>query len=272
MKKDEAKKMSEDALGELANQLAEGKSEELTRYLDTVSKFHDYSFGNCMLIGRQCPEATFVAGFRAWLKLGRHVKKGEKGICILAPLVGKKEDDEGNTESEVFGFRAVHVFDVSQTEGEELPDINRVTGEPGEKLELLHRTVASFDITIIYDEFLGGADGLSRGGEIVLLKGLSPAAEFNTLAHEVAHELLHRGAERKLLKKSIKELEAEAVAYVVSKAAGLEGGLKQSADYIHCHDGDRDQLGKSLERIQKASSQILEALEKAGSEPLSEVA
>jgi len=272
MKKEEAKKLGEDALAELANQLAAGKSEELVKFLDAMSSFHDYSWGNCMLIVRQFPSAKLVAGFKAWRKHGRFVKKGEKGICILAPMVGKKEDDSGDEVQAVFGFRAAHVFDISQTDGEEFPDINRVSGEPGEKLLLLHQTVESFGIRISYDECLGGAEGVSKGGEIILLQGLSPAAEFNTLAHEVAHELLHRGPDRASISKSVKELEAEAVAYVVSKAAGLTGGLKQSADYIHCHSGDKEQLGKSLERIQRTSSRILEALESACSEPLSEVA
>jgi len=272
MKKEEAKKLGEDALAELANQLAAGKSEELIRFLDAMSSFHDYSWGNCMLIVMQRPTATLVAGFQAWRKHGRFVKKGEKGICILAPMVGKKEDEHGNEASEVFGFRAVHVFDVSQTEGEELPDLHRVAGEPGEKLLLLHRAVETFGIRIAYDEHLNGADGVSKGGEIALLEGLSPAVEFNTLAHEVAHEMLHRGPDRPTLSKTVKELEAEAVAYVVSKAAGLTGGLKHSADYIQCHAGDKEQLGKSLDRIRRTSSQILEALEAARSEPLSEVA
>ena len=272
MKKDEAKTLSDNALKELAQQLAQGKTQEFEKYLTTMSSFHNYSFGNCMLIARQRPDATLVAGFKAWRKHGRNVKKGEKGICILAPLVGKKEAEDGTAEREVFGFRAVHVFDVSQTDGDEMPDINRLSGEPGEQLIKLHQVVASFGIAVAYEDDLGGAYGVSRGGTIGVLEGLSAAEEFNTLAHELAHELLHRGTDRKSLSKSVKELEAEAVAYVVSKAVGLDNALKHSADYICSHRGDTEQLARSLERIQKTSSRILESLESQALEVLCEVA
>ena len=261
MKKDEAKKLSDNALKELADQLAQGKTAEFEKYLTTMSSFHNYSFGNCMLIGRQRPDATLVAGFQAWKKHGRNVKKGEKGICILAPLVGKKEAEDGTSERDVFGFRAVHVFDVSQTDGDEMPDINRLSGEPGEQLLKLHQVVMSFGIAVKYEADLAGADGLSRGGTVEIREGLSPAEEFNTLAHELAHELLHRGKDRWTIPKSVKELEAEAVAYVVCKATGLENSLKHSADYICSHEGDTEQLARSLERVQKTSSLILESLE-----------
>ena len=273
MKRDDAKKLSDDALTDLAAHLALGKSEELTKVLNTMSTFHNYSFGNCMLIARQKPDATLVAGFRAWLKLGRCVRKGEKGICILAPMVGKKEADDGSGETrEVFGFRAVHVFDVSQTEGEELPEVNKISGDPGEKLGKLHATSETLGIALSYDDDLGGADGVSKGGHIVLVRGLSAAEEFNTLAHELAHELLHRGSDRRTLSKAVKELEAEAVAYVVSKAAGLFNSLKHASDYIQGHEGDKDQLGKSLERIQKAASLLLDSLETDEANSLKEVA
>lgn len=267
MKKDEAKQLCDNAMAELSAALAAGKSEELTKYLATMSTFHNYSFGNCMLIARQRPDATQVAGFQAWKKHDRMVRKGEKGICILAPLVGKKEDDDGNEVTGVFGYKVVHVFDVSQTEGEDMPDISRVSGDPGEKLLKLTLVTKSFDITLSFEDDLGGADGVSRGGSIVLQSGLSAAETFNTLAHEMAHELMHRGEERASLSKSVKELEAESVAFVVSKAAGLEGALKQSSDYIQCHQGDAEQLSKSLLRIQKTASLILTELESVSLEP-----
>lgn len=263
MKKDDAKQLSQDAIKELAHQLAQGKSAELTRFLDTMSTFHNYSFGNCFLIARQCPSATLVAGYQAWKKHGRFVKKGEKGIVILAPMVGKKEAEDGCQSREVFGFRAAYVFDVSQTEGQELPDLNRLGGEPGDQLAWLHVAAASFGIRVEYEADLRGAYGVSKCGAIALLRGLSPAEEFNTLAHELGHELLHRKIDRRTMRKSVKELEAEAVAYVVSRAAGLDNALKHSADYICCHKGDVDLLSKSLERIQKTASAIINSIESA---------
>lgn len=260
MKRDDAKQLGVDALADLARQLDAGKSDLLTRYLDVMSSFHRYSFGNCLLIARQRPNATLVAGFQAWKKKGRCVKKGEKGICILAPMVRKAEDDEDG-EKRVFGFRSVHVFDVEQTEGDELPDVNRVSGDPGDALEQLQAAAAQLEIVVTEEPELGGADGVSRGGKIALRAGLSPAEAFATLAHELGHELLHRGEDRKTLSKTVKELEAESVAYVVSRAVGLGNVLHQSADYIQCHRGDSELLARSLDRIQKTASRLIELMQ-----------
>ena len=270
MKKDEAKKMSDQALAELASQLEQGRTEEYDQYLDAMSRFHNYSFGNCLLIARQKPDATLVAGFHAWKRHGRSVKKGEKGICILAPLARKTEADDEDSP-EVFGFRAVHVFDVSQTDGEEIPEPNRLAGEPGELLARLHQVVMSFGIAVFYDSF-PHAYGVSLGGRIGLREGLSPAEEFNTLAHELGHELLHRKEDRAKLPTGVKELEAESVAYVVTRAAGLSNAKKHSADYICSHKGDAEMLSESLTRVQKVATLVLQSLESVELLEVSEVA
>ena len=111
----------------LIQQLEAGKSETLTAYLGAMARFHNYSFGNIMAIARQCPTATRVAGLRAWNELGRYVRKGEKGIQILAPMIGqrRKRDTEEQASNSadarpapmLIGFRAVYVFDIGQTEG-----------------------------------------------------------------------------------------------------------------------------------------------------------
>ena len=98
-------------------------SEEFTAYLDTAARFHRYSWCNTLLIARQCPQATQVAGFRAWLKLDRCVRTGEKGIQIFAPIPYSREDKNGETVSGC-NFRVVHVFDVSQTDGKALPTVD----------------------------------------------------------------------------------------------------------------------------------------------------
>jgi hypothetical protein len=272
MKREVALKRSEKALEELAEALSQGRSETLIRYLETMSRFHNYSFGNCMLIAWQRPDASHVAGFHRWKELGRFVKKGEKGIMILAPMVKHRKaepDVEPDDESPVIGFRAVYVFDVSQTEGEELPEFSRVNGDPGETLAKLESLVRRRGIELAYEEHLGGADGLSKGGKIVLRDGLPPAEQFSVLAHEFAHELLHRAERRKETTRKVRELEAEAVAFVVSKAAGLEG-LGRSADYIQLYSGDKELLMQSLDYIQKTASFILSALD--GSEAGPELA
>jgi hypothetical protein len=112
MKKEEAKKLADQALSELEQALKAGQSEALMRYLDTMSRFHNYSFCNCMLIALQQPDATFVAGFRRWLQLGRHVRKGEKGIGIIAPLVYRNREDRQECDAEERTIRVPRLADT----------------------------------------------------------------------------------------------------------------------------------------------------------------
>lgn len=258
-----AKKLADQALDCLATALEQGRSETLTTYLAAMARFHRYSFGNVMLIASQKPEATNVAGFRTWLQLDRHVRKGEKGIVIIAPMTLKKRDDgsggdAGDRESgETFiRFRAVHVFDVSQTEGEPLPDHASVSGNPGGCTDRLKALVAQRGIALEYSDELGSADGSSYGGRIAIRTGLSPAEEFATLAHELAHETLHRDTERAKLPKTVRETEAEAVAFVVCQAVGLDTNTAAS-DYIKLYAGDKDTLATSLDRIQYTAASII---------------
>jgi antirestriction protein ArdC len=238
-----------------------------------LSRFHNYSFGNCILIAIQRPDATHVAGFHRWKQLGRFVKKGEKGIVILAPIVrrvakAEELDDEGATDGRrhssgrIAGFRAAHVFDVAQTEGKELPEFSSIQGDPGEKLQRLESVVRNHGIELSYEPHLGGADGRSEGGKITLREGLLPAEEFAVLSHELAHELLHRSERRKETTRKIRELEAEAVSFVVSKAVGLDG-IGRSADYIQLYSGDKELLMQSLDHIQRVASRIIEELSSA---------
>jgi len=114
MNSENIKKVTNQAIEHLIAALNTGKSETLTNYLTAVARFHQYSFQNILMIARQSPDAARVAGFHAWRSLGRYVKKGEKGIAILAPLVRRKEcarESETSKECHIFGFRAVYVFD-----------------------------------------------------------------------------------------------------------------------------------------------------------------
>jgi antirestriction protein ArdC len=269
MKSSEALKQTEQGIEELIRALEQGKSESLIRFLEFQARFHDYSFRNCLLIAMQKPDATYVAGFRRWLELHRYVRKGEKGIMILAPMIRKRNstDDQANRDAEetrtVCGFRTVYVFDVSQTKGEELPEFSRITGDPRDKLQRLVRVVAERNIALDYEACLGGPDGVSQGGKITLRAGMPPAEEFSVLVHELAHELLHRSERRKDTTRQIRELEAESVAFVVSKAVGLEGAAR-AADYIQLYHGDKELLVQSLDHIQRVSADIIEALEVNG--------
>jgi len=253
----------------LIEQLEAGHSEALTSYLTAMSRFHHYSFGNVMEIARQMPTATHVAGFFAWKQLGRFVKAGSKGIRILAPIVGirRKTDEEAAKTNPAYpnkpvlgGFRAAYVFDISQTDGVDLPERRQVSGDPGENLDRLIAFVRSHGIQLVYSDDLKGALGMSYGGRIAILRGQSKAEEFSTLVHETAHELLHKAERRTATTKTVRETEAEAVAFVVGKAVGLVTD-SASADYIHLYHGNASLLAESLEVIQQTASVILAALE-----------
>jgi hypothetical protein len=264
----------------LIEQLEEGHSEALTAYLTAMGRFHNYSFGNILEIARQKPDATRVAGMWSWNQLGRKVRKGEKGIRILAPLIGiqRKRDEEAEkditkqNERVLVGFRNVYVFDVSQTEGAELPELSgQVTGDVGLCRERLVDFVIGQDIKLEFNESIAPALGVSYGGKIVLFPGQSTAEEFSTLVHELAHEMLHKAERRTATTKTVRETEAEAIAFVVCNTIGLETG-RASADYIHLYHGNASLLAESLEVIQKTSAVILSALETPEPEAATEAA
>ena len=254
----------------LIEQLEAGHSEGLTAYLTAMGRFHAYSFGNILEIARQKPDATRVAGLYAWNQLGRKVMKGQKGIRILAPLIAsrKKKDSEATSKDPaavnkpvLVGFRAVYVFDVSQTEGAELPAFTeRTTGEAGEYRERLIAFTTAQGIELEFKDSIAPALGMSYGGRIAILPGQAPAEEFSTLVHELAHEMLHKAERRTATTRTVRETEAEAIAFVVSQTIGLDAG-RASADYIHLYHGNAALLTESLEVIQRTSALILSAIE-----------
>jgi antirestriction protein ArdC len=252
----------------LIQQLEAGKSEALTAYLTAMSHFHNYSFGNILEIARQKPDATRIAGMYAWNQLGRRVRKGEKGIRILAPIIGVKRKPQEEAEKDLtkqnvavlVGFRNAYVFDVSQTDGAELPEHASVKGDVRENRDRLIEFINAQGIELEFNERIAPAMGVSYGGKVVLLPGQSKAEEFSTLVHELAHEMLHKADRRTTTTKVVRETEAEAIAFVVGKAVGLQTGTA-SADYIQLYHGNASLLAESLEVIQKASAVILAALE-----------
>lgn len=254
-------------IAHLIEQLEQGHSEVLAQYLTTMARFHKYSFGNVLLIASQKPDATNVAGIYTWNQLGRRVRRGEKGIMIFAPMISKKRrqtSDESDSDSKsidrpLIGFRPVYVFDISQTEGEELPKLHEVSGDVGKNLARLVQFVIGRGITFGYSDEIAPARGVSFGGKIQLLPDMSEAEQFTTLVHEVAHELLHKAERRSLITKRVRETEAEAIAFVVAKAIGLETGTAAS-DYIQLYHGDAKLLQESLEIVQQTAAVILGAL------------
>jgi antirestriction protein ArdC len=270
MKRDELKKAAREALEKLIRDVEAGISETLKGYLKAMGRFHRYSVGNAILIGLQKPDATHVAGFRAWEQLGRHVKKGEHGIAIMAPIVwrrNRQQNDGDNKEQAgdeiVSTFKTAYVFDISQTEGTPLPEFARAKGSPGAYLERLERFISSRGIKLERGD-LRIAEGVSVGGTILLKASLAPAEEFSTMVHELAHEMLHQDPANRPKDKTVREAEAEAVAYVVCQGVGLDANTA-SSDYIQLYNGDKKTLMASLERIQRTAAEILEGVTDEGS-------
>lgn len=259
------------ALAEGITQLT--SSERWQEWLTMQSRFHTYSFNNTLLILGQKPEATRVAGFNAWRKLDRVVRKGEKGIWILAPMVYKSDAEvEGTIDSErtkvIRGFKPVPVFDVSQTDGAELPEVCvRLEGE--DESGLYHRlcTVAtSIGFTVENaHELLGGANGMCMHDEhrILVLETNSPLQQVKTLAHELGHAILHGQGDGRPYNRELIELEAESIAFVVCAASGINSD-GYSFGYVATWSGGGDEALAAIKasgpHIQRAASQLINAL------------
>ena len=231
------------------------KSEEMLRYLEFCSKFHSYSLGNIWLIMLAKPEATFVAGFQKWKNMGRWVRKGERGIPILAPVIVKEENEDGIDSQQLVGFKVVYVFDVSQTDGEPLPPLpDWKSPEKNQELnDRLIRFAESQSIVVSFRDLPGDVQGVSKGGAI----DIDISAGTKTLVHEIAHEMMHKD-ENNNLDRSIKEFEAESVAYVVCRYFGLNN-LK-SPNYIAFFDASTDEIYAHMDEIRHTANEIITAI------------
>jgi antirestriction protein ArdC len=274
MNVEEARQIAKEKTEELAQELERGQSETLKAYLAAMSRMPRYSLNNLLLIAAQRPDARQVAGFTTWKRLGRSVRKGEHGIAILAPCVKRPQSEsasakptrdrlakraEGDADEIVVGFRGAYVFDVSQTEGAPVPDFATASGDPSAYIDRLRTLASDRGIELSYSARIAPARGASAGNKIVLLPGLSAAEEFSTLAHELAHAGLHTQAERDQVSETVRETEAEAVAFVVCQAIGLDS-RSASSDYITLYQGDAKTLTASLERIQRTAAEIITAI------------
>jgi len=269
--------VKERKIDEVLERLKEGvndiqESDNFKQFLLTMSKFHDYSIGNLILIMVQKPEATRVAGFKTWKDLGRWVKKGEKGIAILAPCLPPKgqksepkEGENGEEEIEVspLYFKVVHVFDISQTDGEPLPEfeVPSLTGEASE--ELFERIMAlarvqGFNVSFESRPYQDPAiKGTYSGKSIWVRPEESRAQQLKTLLHEVAHyysESVFRIPRRDA------ETIAESVAFTVGAHFGFDSGVR-SFSYVSLWAEDKKVLEANLAAIRKVSAKIFDALE-----------
>jgi hypothetical protein len=261
MKIDQAKQIASKAIDELSQALERGHSETLKKYLAAMARFRQYSWHNVAMILSQRPDATRVAGFHTWKQLRRSVKKGAKGILILAPILLRKDKEEIREEPQnrtALGFRVVYVFDQADTEGAPIAGMASAQGDPSGSAQKLRQFVAQRGIQLEYSDAIYPAQGQCSPGKIILLPGQCAPDEFCTLAHEVAHNLLHMQGRRAETTKRVRETEAEAVAFIVCEAIGLSAS--NSVDYIHLYSGDKDTLAESLDHVQRASAEILAAI------------
>ncbi len=288
-------KSTQNKMNEIPQMLEEGvhkvfESDNYKNYLNIMSKFHNYSINNTLLIARQNPDATLVAGFKSWEKnFGRHVKKGEKGIKILAPSPYKKKvlvelvdpvsreimlDINGNpvkeeTEVNMTAYRIVSVFDVSQTEGNPLPQIGvaELTGNVDEYELFVEALKQSTSIPISFENISGAAKGYYNPvtASIAVKAGMPESQTVKTMIHEIAHSILHNDildeAEKK--DRQTKEVEAESVAYTVCQHFGIDTS-DYSFGYIAGWSSSKEteELKQSLETIQKTASGLINDIER----------
>ena len=269
------------------------ESEKYKSYLNTMSKFHNYSFNNTLLIAMQKPDATLVAGYKAWQRnFERHVKKGEKGIRILAPAPYKiKEEQEKidpvtnesmidkdgmpvmeEVEIKIPAFRAVTVFDVSQTDGKELPElaVNELLAEVDGYQDFMKALDMVSPVPIEYEDIPGDAKGYFSIGanRIAIQEGMSESQTVKTAIHEVAHAKLHSREREKETDisehkdRNTKEVEAESVAYTVCQHFGIDTS-DYSFGYIAGWSSGKEmaELKSSLDTIRRTASELISGIE-----------
>ena len=267
------------------------ESEKYKTYLNTMSKFHNYSFNNTMLIAMQKPDATLVAGFKAWQKnFDRHVKKGEKGIRILAPAPYKiKEerdkidpvtqelllDKDGNPQKEeveitIPAFRAVSVFDVAQTDGKPIPELaaKELLSDVEGYQDMIRAVEAISPVPIELEEIAGDSKGYydREAKRIAVQENMSESQTLKTMIHEVAHSKLHSKEveqdEQMKKDRNTKEVEAESIAYTVCQHFGIDTS-DYSFGYIAGWSSGRDtkELRASMDTIRRTASELITGIE-----------
>ena len=286
-------------LKEITDRLEQGitelfDSERYKEYLRVMSKFHNYSFNNTLLIAMQKPDASLIAGFNSWKnQFQRNVKKGEKGIKIIAPspfkIKQETEKIDPQTQKPVIGrdgkpvteekeitipaYKVVSVFDVSQTEGKELPDIavDALTGDVEQYSDFFAALEKTSPVPIGFEKIEGGAHGYYHleDKRIALDKGMSELQTLKTAIHEIAHAKLHdidlnapKDEQQPRVDRRTREVEAESVAYTVCQHYGLDTS-DYSFGYVAGWSSGRElaELKSSLETIRSAAADIINSID-----------
>lgn len=248
---------------QLLQEMGQGQSERLGRYLDFTARFHRYSVHNQILIFLQCPNATFVGGYRKWQDMGYQVAKGQKGIRILAPRPYQVTDKETQETKERLGFASVSVFDVSQLVNvaeNPLPQFFTPLGDEQQELSARLTQVMQEDKIQVGEEETGLAQGYSSNGHVGVRAGLDSTSRVLTLVHEYAHELLHWDSQGKQQEKRVKECHAEAVSYVVAHHFGIHNPF--SSDYLQHWGNTPKDLIEELDTVRRTAAYIIDRIEK----------
>lgn len=257
----------------VAELLADGGAWQ--RYLTMQAKMHTYSFHNTMLILTQNPEASMVAGFRKWQEMGRNVRKGEKSIWILAPFTGKRDDEEGLSEDGVIRytyFKPVSVFDVSQTEGDPLPEPQHPVQLEGNSPELVDRYVAvqtileadGWTVKRELPETLGALGTTDPATRLVRIHpDVSDAQALKTLVHEAAHIQLEHIASitEYRLHRGRMEAEAESTAFLVLSGIGIDTSDFSLPYVAGWSKGDAKIVAEVADRVSKCARAMLDQLD-----------
>lgn len=300
------KKTQKEKIQELTERLEKGVKEVFEsgayeNYLKVMSKFHRYSYRNSVLIWMQNPDATYVAGYDAWKNdFNRFVKKGEKGIRIIVPTEYKVQKEQQKfdhttklpivdgigqpvmetVEVKRTGFMATTVFDISQTEGEELPElVKKLDGKVKNYDEFMKAIEMVSPVPILFEK-IGVSDGYYKVDEnkIYIDEDLGPTQTILTMIHEIAHAKLHnaemksKDAENGVVKdRKTKEVEAESIAYVVCQRYGIQTG-ENSFGYIASWSRDKElpQLQNSLKIISKTAGEMIKGMDKCLGELLND--
>ena len=286
-------------LKEITDRLEQGitelfDSERYKEYLRVMSKFHNYSFNNTLLIAMQKPDASLVAGFSAWKNnFGRNVMKGQKGIKIIAPSPFKIRQEvekiDPHTQKPIIGkdgkpvteekeikipaYKVVSVFDVSQTEGRELPDIavDELTGDVDRYKDFFAALEKTSPVPIAFEEITGGSHGYYHleDKRIAINEGMSELQTLKTAIHEIAHAKLHdidlnapKDEQQPHIDRRTREVEAESVAYTVCQHYGLDTS-DYSFGYVAGWSSGRElsELKSSLETIRSAAAEIINSID-----------
>ena len=286
-------------LKEITDRLEQGitelfDSERYKEYLRVMSKFHNYSFNNTLLIAMQKPDASLITGFNSWKnQFQRNVKKGEKGIKIIAPspfkIKQETEKIDPQTQKPVIGrdgkpvteekeitipaYKVVSVFDVSQTEGKELPDIavDALTGDVEQYSDFFAALEKTSPVPIGFEKIEGGAHGYYHleDKRIALDEGMSELQTLKTAIHEIAHAKLHdidlnapKDEQQPRVDRRTREVEAESVAYTVCQHYGLDTS-DYSFGYVAGWSSGRElaELKSSLETIRSAAADIINSID-----------